>query len=164
MNTSDYIKQCESMLYATYTDEQGKVQTYYRTNVPKAVLKHQWAKIKDTVEIGRQDGFISESDAMNMIPEEPKPGRFYGLVKNHVDKSAWNEGSTIPPLRPVVSGSGSNTEGISKFVDEFAKAEVPKLESYIEDSRDLLHLVESINKKGSQPEGTIPVTMDINGM
>ena len=49
-------------------------------------------------------------------------------------------------------------------MDEFAKVEVPKLESYIEDSCDLLHLVESMNNKGSQPDGTIPVTMDINGM
>ena len=47
MNTSDYIKQCEAMLYATYKDAAGEEQTYYRTNVPKEVLTHHWSNIKD---------------------------------------------------------------------------------------------------------------------
>ena len=164
MNTNDYIKQCEAMLYATYKDDKGEEQTYYRTDVPKEVLRHHWSKIKDAVDVGKQAGYISVGDAAAMVPEEPKPGRFYGLVKNHVDKESWPDGSVIPPLRPVVSGSGSNTENISLFIDEFAKREVPKLDSFIEDSRDLLHLVEGVNEQGPQPHGAIPVTMDISGM
>ena len=164
MNTSDYIKQCEAMLYATYKDAAGEEQTYYRTNVPKEVLTHHWSNIKDAVEEGRRAGYVSDGDAALMVTNEPKPGRFYGLVKNHIDKESWPAGSNIPPLRPVVSGSGSNTENISLFVDEFAKKEVPKLESYIEDSRDLLQLIEEVNELGPQPHGAIPVTMDISGM
>ena len=67
--------------------------------------------------------------------QEPKAGRFYGFVKNHIDRDFWPEVSRIPPLRPVVSESGSKTENISHFVDKFAKVEVPKLDSFVEDTR-----------------------------
>ena len=70
-----------------------------------------------------------------MVPPEPKPGRFYGLVKNHVDKEQWPEGQNIPPLRPIVSASGTNTEGISHWVDEHAKQEVHRLDSFLADTR-----------------------------
>ena len=55
-----------------------------RTNVPKEVVFHHWARVKDTVEEGRKAGYISESDAQAMVPPDPKPGRFYDLEKNHV--------------------------------------------------------------------------------
>ena len=77
MNTCDYINESKRMLYSTYIDLSGN-DTYYRTGVPKEVLKHHWARIKDTVEEGRQLGFISDSDALSMVPPEPKAGRFYG--------------------------------------------------------------------------------------
>ena len=91
-----------------------------------------------------------------------KPGRFYGWVKNHVDPEQWT--GPTPPIRPIVSASGSNTEGISHFVDEHAKGEVKKLESFIEDTRDHLHIISEENARGPQPDGTIPVTLDISGM
>ena len=62
---------------------------------------------------------------------EAKPGRFYGLVQNHKEIPA---GETIPPLRPVVSGSGSNTEMISWLVDQESKELVPRLPSYWQDT------------------------------
>ena len=77
LNTSDYIEACESMLFATYKDLEGSNQTYYRTNVPKEVVFHHWARVKDTVEEGRKAGYISESDAQAMVPPDPKPGRLW---------------------------------------------------------------------------------------
>ena len=67
-----------------------------------------------------------------MVPEEPKAGRLYGLVKDH---KGVEPGSKIPKLREVVSGSGSNTEFISAYVDHHAKLEVVKLRSYLEGTR-----------------------------
>ena len=49
-------------------------------------------------------------------------------------------------------------------MDEFAKQEVFNLESYIEDTRHLLELVQTENTLGPQPKEAIPVTMDISGM
>ena len=86
----------------------------------------------------------------------------YGLVKNHIEPDKWS--GPIPPLRPIVSASGSNTEGISKLVDEHAKDEVKHLESWIEDTRHHLHNIAEENSHGPQPPGTIPVTLDISGM
>ena len=164
LNFNDYVECCEKMLYAKFIDEKGVEKPYYRTNLPKDVLKHHWATIKDKVSEGQSANYISESDAIAMIPDEPRAGRFYGLVKNHVSEDAWPDGSKIPPLRPVVSGSGSNTENISLFVDEYSRQEVPKLPSFIEDSRHLLQIIHEENSCGPQPLNAIPVTMDINGM
>ena len=100
------------------------------------MLRHHWARIKDTVDEGVQSGYVHPGDVNHLVPPEPKCGRFYGLVKNHIEPEKWT--GPIPPLRPIVSASGSNTEGISHFVDEFAKSEVKKLESWVEDTRHLL--------------------------
>ena len=64
--------------------------------------------MKDVVNEGVEAGYIHPEDVPNLIPAEPKPGRLYGLVKNHVDPEKWT--GPIPPLRPIVSGSGSNTD------------------------------------------------------
>merc|ERR1712116_41546 len=75
---------------------------------------------------------------------EPTPGRFYGLVKN---QKGVPEGEKIPPLRPVVSGSGSNTEMISWLVDQEAKHMVPKLDSYWQDTPHALRDLEEENSQ-----------------
>ena len=74
--------------------------------------------VKKAVDQGRAAGYISEADANLMVPDKPTPGRLYGLVKDHKPPVS---GSNIPPLREVVSGSGSNTEFISAYVDHHAK-------------------------------------------
>ena len=88
----------------------------------------------------------------------------FGLVKNHKDKHTWPAGQSIPPLRPVVSGSGSVSEDISHWVDEQAKGEVKKLDSWLEDTRHVRDIIQEENNRGPQPPGTIPVTLDISGM
>ena len=76
-----------------------------------------------------------------MITEEPRCGRLYGLVKDHkpVDETG------IPPLREVVSCSGSNSEFISAYVDHHLKPEVKKLKTFIEDTPDFLREIERHN-------------------
>ena len=41
---------------------------------------------------------------------------------------------------------------------------VKKLESYVEDSPDLLRIFETENQNGPQPQNTIPVTIDVTGL
>ena len=86
------------------------------------------------------------------------PGKLYGLVKDH---KPVETSSKLPPLREVVSGSGSNTEFLSAFVDHHLKAEVKKLPSYIEDTPDLLREIEKRNDLGPLPPHAIPVSMDV---
>ena len=75
-----------------------------------------------------------------LTPKDPKAGRMYGLLKDHKEVKP---GSKIPGLRPVVSGSGSNTEQISSFLDYHLKPMVKKLNSYIEGTSDFLRFLES---------------------
>ena len=67
-------------------------------------------------------------------------------------------------MRPVVAGSGSNTDNISFSIDREAKEMVPKLDSYWQDTPHALRDIKEENDKGPQPPHTIPVTMDIVGM
>ena len=95
-----------------------------------------------------------------MLSDQANPGRYCGLDKSHKEKDSRPVGQHIPPLSPVVSASGSVSEGISHWVDE----QVKKLDSYLEDTRHVLDVIREENSRGPQPPGTIPVTLDIGGM
>ena len=107
---------------------------------------------------GVEAGFIHQEDAAEMVPEEVKPGRYYGLAKVHKTRQCWPEvaGGRCPPLRPVVSGNGTVGEGISHWVDEQAKAEVKRLPTYLEDTRHLLQMIEEENARGPQAQSPSP--------
>ena len=49
-------------------------------------------------------------------------------------------------------------------MDEHAKGEVRKHDSWLEDTRHLLEIIQEENKRGPQPPGIIPVTLDISSM
>ena len=119
------------MLNATFVDENNEEQMYYEGPIAGMYVDHHYNQIKKFLEESSKKEIITESDARNLLPREPTPGRFYGLVKN---QKPIVEGDKIPPLRPVVSGSGSNTEMISWLVDQEAKHMVPKLDSYWQDT------------------------------
>ena len=119
---------------------------------------------RDIIVEGVEIGFIHPDDRELMIPGDPKPGRYYGLPKLQKPRETWPEGQNIPPLRPIVSGSGTISENLSHLIDEQAKNEVKKLDSYLEDTRHLLQLIHKENLRGPQPPGTVPVMLDIKGM
>ena len=97
-------------------------------------------------------------DAILMVSDKPTPGKLYVLVKEH---KPVEPSSNLPLLREVVSGSGSKTEFFSAFVDHHLKAEVKKLPGYIEDTPDLLRVIDKRNYLGSLPPHDIPVSMDV---
>ena len=158
----DYDLVVRDQLTATYPGEDGTPQPYYRTTCSQH-LQNLLAKAKELVQEGVDLGFIHPDDASVMIPAEAVPGRYYGLAKVHKQRQTWPEvaGGRCPPLRPVVSGSGTVQEGISYWVNEQAKGEVKKLPTYLEDTRDLLQIIMEENHRGPQPPGTVPVTLDI---
>ena len=165
VDLADYKLVVGEQLAATYTGEDGEPHPYYRRTCHQH-LTNLLAKAKELVQEGVEAGFIHPEDAKEMVPDEAKPGRYYGLAKVHKARQCWPKaaGGRCPPLRPVVSGSGTVAEGISHWVDEVAKSEVPRLPTYLEDTRHLLQLIQEENARGPQPPGTIPVTLDIVGM
>ena len=98
---------------------------------------------------------------MKVMDPPEKVGRLYGLVKVH---KPVKEGHKLPPLRPVVSGSGCITEKISEFIDLCIKEQVRKIPSFIEDSPDMLRLIQKENEKGPQDMSAFPVTVDVCGL
>ena len=61
-----------------------------------------------------------------MVPDNPEAGNLYGVVKDHKQPR--------PKLWEVVSGSGSNTEYISEYMDHHSKPKPQNLASYVEDT------------------------------
>ena len=165
VDLTDYKLVVGEQLSATYTGEDGEAHPYYRRTCHQH-LSNLRANAQELVQEGVEAGFIHPEDAKEMVPEEAKPGRYYGLAKVHKARRCWPEvaGGRCPPLRSVVSGSGTVAEGISHWVDEGAKGEVPRLPTYLEDTRHLLQLIQEENENGPQPPGTIPVTLDIVAM
>lgn len=152
----DYIQGLQKVLEEKHTTNQGETQDFYQ-QVPQDSLIKGLKKIKTEVQKGQEVGILTEEEAEAMCPEDAKPGRLYGLAKDH------KEYTRIPPFRPIVSGSGSLTENISKYVDFHAKPLVSDLPSFIEDTPDLLRALEEL-KTEPIPDSAIPVTIDVVGL
>ena len=160
MDTPDYIEKMEKHLSATVIDKNGIEKKYYEHSGPIEVTR-DFGLIQNFLEKSAEEGIISAKDKVNLLPEEPKESRLYGMPKTH---KTIKEGDIVPDMRPVVAGSGSNTENISLAIDKEAKTMVPKLDSYWQDTPHALRDIEKENYKGPQPPNTIPVTMDVVGM
>ena len=152
----DYVKGMEKVLSEKYIKPDGEEIYYYQT-VTQNALTCGLKTLKEIIADGLEKEYLKPEEAEAMIPSESKPGRLYGLAKDHKDYDH------IPPFRPIVSGSGSLTENISKFVDFHAKPLVTNLPSFIEDTPDLLRAIEDLKQK-QIPENAVPVTIDVVGL
>ena len=84
--------------------------------------------------------------------------RFYTLPKIH--KSLNNT-----PGRPIISGTNGPTEKLSKLVDSWLQNSVKQVDSYIQDSTDMLRMIENWNQQhGPFPAHTRLVTIDVVGL
>jgi hypothetical protein len=152
----DYINGMEIILDDTCKTPTGQIKNYYSESSSDQLILGQKI-IQEEVKKGLEKEYLSKEEAEAMSPKEAKPGRLYGLAKDH------KEYDRIPPFRPIVSGSGSLTENISKFVDFHAKPLVASLPSFIEDTPDFLRSLEEL-KTESLPKEAIPVTIDVVGL
>ena len=94
-----------------------------------------------------------------MLPKDKNPGKFYQLFKVHKE----HEPGSVPPGRPIISGSGSITENISIFVDHFLKPLADKHESYLQDTPDFLRFIEDFNNNETNIEGIL-FTIDVSSL
>ena len=75
MNTEDYVEKVQQML---------QIKKYLHESVEAGIVNKEYTK--------------------NLLPDEPTPGRFYGLVKNH--KSFLREKQFLPS-DPLSLGAGA---------------------------------------------------------
>ena len=98
------------------------------------------------------NGDIDEKTLEYLIPDSPKPGRFYLLPKIHKANN---------PGRSIVSANGHPSEKISEFVDFHLRQHVEALQSFIKDTTDYLQNMAALNPL---PSKTTLVTMDVTSL
>ena len=96
---------------------------------------------------------------MAMTPDDKNPARFY--INYKVNKPH----NHLPPPRPIISGSGSITENIGKYVEHHIKHIASTHESFLEDTPDFLRMIKRINEKTEElPQNTLIVTWDVKAL
>ncbi|XP_070543722.1 uncharacterized protein [Ptychodera flava] len=139
MNRSDHILEANKQLKKPqfYTKLQCDPTTKYTKDLA-SLTKTLPAEIKDHIE--------------NATSPDPRPGTFYLLPKIH------KEGN---PGRPIISGIGTITEGISGYVDTILKPFATSTPSYIQDTTDFLCKIQPIK---NLPQNTLLVTLDVEAL
>ena len=117
-------------------------------------------KIKTIVEEGFDNDILEKAEYDVLKQDNVKPGKFYCTFKVHKE---YNENG-IPPVRPIISGSGSLTENIGIFVDHHLKNLSNKHPTYIKDTPDFLNHIETINNGAPLPTGAVLVTVDVSAL
>ena len=112
------------------------------------------------MEEGFNNKCINKEEYEAMKPEEKGPGKFYCNFKVHKP----HEQNKAPPVRPIISGSGSLTENPSLFIEHHLKDIAKTHKTFIQDTPDFLRNIESINDSGPLPENALLVTVDITGL
>ena len=104
-----------------------------------------------------EKGYLTKDEATAMDPDEKTPAKFYSIFKVHKEHQA----PKTPPLRPIISGSGSITENLGVFVEHHIKETSTKHKSYLQDTPHLLRVLDKINRGPKLPPNTILATVDI---
>ena len=71
---------------------------------------------------------------------------------------------TPPPVRPIISASGSITDNIGLFVEYHLKHLANKHDSFLQDTPDFLRQIQIFNDEQILPQNAIIVTMDVTSL
>ena len=85
-------------------------------------------------------------------PSHVTPGKMYGLVKTHKVNN---------PVRVITSGCGTAVKNLSVFVEKCLYPEVLEIQSRIQDTFEMLHFIDYLNKSNILTEDCISVSFDV---
>ena len=94
-----------------------------------------------------------------MNPTELSPARFYQIFKVHKSHAP----GSLQPGRRIISGNGSITEHISRFIDFHVKGLVPDIDSYLQDTPHFLRCIQDLNE-GEIPPNAVLLTIDVSAL
>ena len=155
----EYMKSCYDHLNSTQKQPDGTTEAYY-----EEIDEHFLDEAKDTIAKLVQEGFdneyLSKEEFEALDPNSKGCARFYQIFKVH---KPHPPGAT-PPGRPIVSGNGSMTENLSKYVNYHIKNFVDKIPAYLEDTPHFLRILEQENEIGPPLEDVILVTIDVSSL
>uniref|UniRef100_A0A8C5MMF6 Reverse transcriptase n=1 Tax=Leptobrachium leishanense TaxID=445787 RepID=A0A8C5MMF6_9ANUR len=109
--------------------------------------------IKNTVLTALNEGIISEKICQFLCTKFPTIPFFYTSPKVH-------KGLFPPPGRPIVAGTDSVFQPLAIFIDQYLQPLVPKVKSFIKDTKDFLLKIRDLQL----PSGAILATLDVNSL
>ena len=95
----------------TLKHKNGEEKPYY-SKVRETLIAQTKSKIEELLKEGEEKKFISKEGHDAMKPREKEAAKFYCNFKVHKE----HEHMKAPPVRPIISGSGSALENVGKFV------------------------------------------------
>uniref|UniRef100_K7G6Y6 Reverse transcriptase domain-containing protein n=1 Tax=Pelodiscus sinensis TaxID=13735 RepID=K7G6Y6_PELSI len=139
MNKADYNQEATRQLSNT---------TFYKPLPSDPTLDYQKKLhcLLKSLPTATREQILTES------PSDPRPGLFYLLPKIHKPGH---------PGRPIISGIGTLTTGLSSYVDTLLKPFVTNTPSYLRDTTDFLRKLQNID---NLPNNTILATMDVEAL
>ena len=133
LDFKDYVKACFTHLLSSIPHQTNNIekepQMYYKA-VHEFALEDAKSKIIETLKEALEQEIITETEYTAMNPEDKNPSKFYCNFKVHKQ----TEHGEIPPVRPIISGSGAITENISIFVEHHIVDLSTKHQSYLQDT------------------------------
>ena len=155
LDFEEYLRACYEHL-----NSRTKNGLPYYEKVDEFEPERAKAKIGVALKEGLENKYISEEEFKAMCPDEKTPGKFYCnfiVHKEHTHGEA-------PPPRPITSGCGSITEGISTFVHYHIKELSTQHETYLKDTPDFLRKIAQVNKGPKLNERALLATFDVEGL
>ena len=155
LNYDDYIKSCNEHLEMTKNVGDQVVNYYQRVEESEFIRSKE--RIKEVLEEARDNDIIDKDEFEALNPRDKLPSKFYSTYKVH---KKHDPGET-PPVRPIISASGSSMENIGKYVQHHINEFGSVHSTYLKDTPDFLRTINEVNEKEELENDTILVTMDV---
>ena len=149
------MRACYKHLSSTNSENQA----YYK-QVDSWEVERTQVKIESILKEALQNKTITKDEYDGMIATDKGPGRFYCNFKVHKP----HEPNKAPPERPIISGSGSITEGIGEYVHYHIRDLGTQHDSYIQDTPDFLIMIEKINQGPKLNPNVLIATMHVSAL
>jgi hypothetical protein len=151
MDKSAYISEALRQL--------NDVQYYQRLRAPH--FPSNVPKLNAVLDSMLQKGTITEKQHCFLQSHESDRARqFYLLPKIHKPQRDWPQPGKMPPGRPIVSDTGSESYRISQFLDHHIRPISNLTQSYIRDTTDFIGKI----RHQRIPKNAILVTGDVSSL
>ena len=155
LNHDDYIKSCYEHL--EMKRNVANVEENYYQRVEESEFTRSKERIKEVLEEARDNEIIDKDEFEALNPKDKLPSKFYSTYKVHKE----HDPNKPPPVRPIISASGSSMENIGKYVQHHINEFGSMHSTYIKDTPDFLRTVNEVNEIEDLEGNLILVTMDV---
>ncbi|PWA28941.1 hypothetical protein CCH79_00019464 [Gambusia affinis] len=119
--------------------------TRYYKKLKKPLYRETIPIVIEIINKLKKEKYINEKQRQYLIGNlEPRERRFYILPKIHKDKKDWTVPFQIPPGRPIVSDSMSETYFTAEYIDFFLNPLSIKHPAYVKDTYHFVEMVHNL--------------------